>query len=155
MPTTSPQGLSRQKLQALAQTVFAAQSPPLDTTRIKLGLHDVSDNVEFISTLSSAGPYLMILPAVTEPVSATEKIVPFKVEAQLWYATASDQDYDFLDVEEILFGTSGIVKKWADHTQYTSSPPALHVEATGPEIRSDLTPIAFVYLITADFEGSY
>jgi hypothetical protein len=149
---TSPQALSRLQLQTMATAVFTALS--LDTSRIKLGLANIADNVELLGTLVSAGPYLMIRPATTARISSTEKIMPYVVECQLYYGAAQNSDFDFTAVEDLVYGPTGLVTKFLDFTAYGTTAPAIHVSAAGPDVRSDLNPMAISYSIEVQFLGA-
>jgi hypothetical protein len=147
--STSPFALSRQQIKSIAQTVWTAKSYP--TANVVLGLLDIPETTELLAGLTTA-PYLQILPADAEEFhTGNAPIMDYYIDCELWFGFTNNADYDYTAIEDV---RSTLAANLADYTKYGTTPPPLHVApGTRPSIRSDLSPIAGLYLLTVYFKG--
>lgn len=142
---TSAEAKTRLRIKAIADTVSG-----LSAARNKLGLNDLSADTEFLNTLVSAGPYLIIMPAEPVAYDSTTLLSHFKVELVLWIGAANNADNDYTAIED-LFAT--LRTAIMNRANYTTVCPPQDMTDISREVRTDLTPNAITYKMEIAFIG--
>lgn len=139
---TSQEALLRIDTQANIVTVITTSG------RVVLGLQDEAAGTDFFANMPSTG-FAIVLPARNGPWNSTDRHHDILIDFIVYFSATGDTSPDFTAFEDIW---TAIKNKLAqnDSTTWPHAKP-YEFEVSGPEPRSDLKPMVFMYTFNLKF----
>lgn len=136
---------TRLRLKTIADNVTS-----LDATRNVLGAVDIDADTDFLATMITEGPYLVIKPASMTEFTLNPVRNQFEIECELLFGFPADEDYTYVAIENIVFA---LRNAWALSDNYTDVSMPVTMTLSAPETRFDLSPVIGSYKFLMGFVG--
>lgn len=116
-----------------------------------MGIVDEKPNDEFFQDVAANGYFIKIGPATQTHYSYAENYSEFSFEVVFYFPIPSKSDFDFLNVEDMVFKT--VRNALGLHTNYPNSVPPKNNEIEGPTLLLDIDSPTGIYRYRLEYFG--